>query len=456
MLSQPAPGSAVAFAFEHDVAAFVVALAATWRRGHTVALPVDARRLAVGGTLRLPGVVGFLHDTGAGTGIHVPALAPPEPAAPALDADWLHPGPLWSCAPAANGGVEPRVVSAAALQAELAAAIAAAPLAPGDRLCTTYAPGHLPALAVGILAPLQQGAAVFGAVDVPAPALAQQLAAHAATALLASPDRLRDLARAPAGTFSALRSVRTLGWLDATSRQRWRQRHGLEVVGLGAPSSSAASTPATTALLEALFAMPGVCDAALARLAPPQAVAPRWCVVVQGEEVQGEALSAPRVQDALAPLLAPDEPAPLVAVVDRLGRDVNGALPEAAVFHACGRTAAGAVPNRALGFGELCRAGEVVRCAVAVPSDFAGFEGHFHGHPVLSGAVQLHDVVLPVLRRALAHAVVCREFADVKFLARIEPGHQVELTLTFTADGRGASFVLARGEVRCTTGRVLW
>jgi hypothetical protein len=75
---------------------------------------------------------------------------------------------------------------------------------------------------------------------------------------------------------------------------------------------------------------------------------------------------------------------------------------------------------------------------------------------VLSGAVQLHDVVLPVLRRALAHAVVCREFADVKFLARIEPGHQVELTLTFTADGRGASFVLARGEVRCTTGRVLW
>jgi hypothetical protein len=44
----------------------------------------------------------------------------------------------------------------------------------------------------------------------------------------------------------------------------------------------------------------------------------------------------------------------------------------------------------------------------------------------------------------------------VKFLARIEPGHQVELTLTFTADGRGASFVLARGEVRCTTGRVLW
>lgn len=43
----------VAFAFENDTPAFVVALLASWARGLTVALPADARRYSVA---PLPGV----------------------------------------------------------------------------------------------------------------------------------------------------------------------------------------------------------------------------------------------------------------------------------------------------------------------------------------------------------------------------------------------------------------
>jgi hypothetical protein len=142
--------------------------------------------------------------------------------------------------------------------------------------------------------------------------------------------------------------------------------------------------------------------------------------------------------------------------VAQLPRDVNGMLPPSAVLHACGRTGDGAVPNRALQWGEPVVDGPTWRCTVALPRDFAGFEGHFVGHPVLSGVVQLHDVVLPALQRAAGRAITVTDYGELKFLARIQPGETLDVTVQANADGRSASFVLARGDVRCTTGRAAW
>lgn len=437
-LPPPRPGSLVAFAFEHDHADFLVALAAVWRRGHDVALPHDARRHAVGPTLQLPDVLAFVHDTGAGTGICVPHRP------------WAEPGPgesiapvgsLVACAPDQSGRLQRTPVARADLQLQLSRFASRGFVAAGDRLLTTYAPGHLPALVPGLLGPLQCGASIVSAVALGTAQLLERLGANRASHLLTSPDRLRELAREPLGALVSLRRVFTLGQVDATTAARLRSSHGLEVVELGA--TNCAEPP----FAAAMFARPDVVDAAFVQVAEP---APRWFGVVAGR-------SLPRAElAALAAAACPGEPAPVLVTVEHLPRDVNGRLPPSAVLHACGRTADGLAPNRAIAWSEPMVAGDNWRASASLPGDFAGFEGHFFGHPVLSGAVQLHDLVLPALRAAVGAEVQVTEFGELKFLARIQPGETLDVHVQLTADRGAASFVLQRGDVRCTTGKAAW
>lgn len=435
------PGSLVAFAFEHDHADFLVSLWAVWQRGHDVALPHDARRHAVGPTLLLPEVVAFVHDTGAGTGLCVPHRPWPVgehggPVAPI--------GSLVACGPDASGLLQRTALARAELQFQLSMFRSRDLVAAGDRWLTTYAPGHLPALVPGLLGPLQSGASIVSAVALGTPQLLERLGAHRATHLLASPDRLRELVRQPGGTLASLRRVFTLGRVDATTAAQLRARHGLEVLELGAGNS------AEPPFAAALFARPDVDDAAFVQVGPPAEPAPRWFVVVAGR-------SLPRAElAALAAAACPGEATPVLTTVERLPRDVNGELPATAVLHACGRTADGRVPNRAIAWSEPVVAGDSWRATACLPGDFAGFEGHFFGHPVLSGAVQLHDVVLPALRAAVGAEVQVTEFGELKFLARIQPGEMLEVHLQMAADRTAASFVLQRGDVRCTTGKAAW
>ena len=445
-LPAPTPGSHVAFAFEHDHAAFAVALAAVWQRGHAVALPRDARRYAVGPTLRLPEVAAFVHDTGAGTGVCVPDRAWPVAGA-AAPANWLAPGALTVCDPDAAFVVARAPLSAAELGQQVTAFARAGLLAAGDRLAVTVAPGHPPALVPGLLGPLQVGASVVAAVGLATAALLERLHAHAVTHLLTSPDRLRELASLPAAALPPLRSVWSLGTPDAATVARWRDVHGVVVHSL---VSSTAAERAAQPLVAAMLARDGVDDVAVVSLTPPGEPGPRWFVAVAGA-------SLPRAELARhAATACPGEPAPIVTTVERLRRDVNGGLPASAVLHACGRRADGAVPKRALGWGEPRRDGDRVAVPVVLPADYAGFDGHFVGHPVLSGAVQLHDLVLPALRRALGRFVAPSDYGELKFLARISPGESVEVVLTFGADGRSVTFVVVRGDVNCTTGRASW
>lgn len=440
-LPQPRPGSLVAFAFEHDHADFLVALAAVWRRGHDVALPHDARRHAVGPTLQLPEVLAFVHDTGAGTGLCVPQRPWPEPGPGDSGAPV---GSLVACVPDQGGRLQRTPLSRAELQFQLSRFASRGFVAAGDRLLTTYAPGHLPALVPGLLGPLQCGASIVSAVALGPSQLLERLRTGHASHLLTSPDRLRELARQPVGALAPLRRVSTLGHADATTAALLRSRHGLEVAELEA--THGAEPP----FAAALFARPDVVDAAFVQVLPPAEPAPRWFGVVAGHALPRAELAA------LAAAACPGEAAPVLTTVEHLPRDVNGQLPSSAVLHACGRTADGRAPNRAIAWSEPVLAGDSWRAFATLPGDFAGFEGHFFGHPVLSGAVQLHDLVLPALRAAVGAEVQVAEFGELKFLARIQPGETLDVHVQLTADRGAASFVLQRGDVRCTTGKAAW
>jgi uncharacterized membrane protein len=89
-----------------------------------------------------------------------------------------------------------------------------------------------------------------------------------------------------------------------------------------------------------------------------------------------------------------------------------------------------------------------------VPEDYAFFNGHFPGYPVLAAAVQLHELVLPCLARALPQAGPLTRLAAVKFPGRIRPGDDIEVTLDIVPGVEEVQFEITRSGERCTTGRL--
>jgi uncharacterized membrane protein len=89
-----------------------------------------------------------------------------------------------------------------------------------------------------------------------------------------------------------------------------------------------------------------------------------------------------------------------------------------------------------------------------LPEDYAFFAGHFPGYPVLAGAVQLHELILPCLRRVRPEAGPLERLTGLKFPKRICPGDALEVRLGLNDDRGEVEFEILRGEVRCTQGRL--
>lgn len=91
-----------------------------------------------------------------------------------------------------------------------------------------------------------------------------------------------------------------------------------------------------------------------------------------------------------------------------------------------------------------------------LPEDYIFFEGHFPTYPVLAGAVQLHELVLPCLKRVQPKFTGVTKLTGLKFPARLGPGQPVEVVLRLEEDGaRGnAYFEISRDGVSCSTGRL--
>lgn len=95
---------------------------------------------------------------------------------------------------------------------------------------------------------------------------------------------------------------------------------------------------------------------------------------------------------------------------------------------------------------------------VRVPERYGYFNGHFAGYPLLPGAAQLSELVIPFVRALQPELGRLTRMARLKFQERIVPNDLIEVSLTF-ADAasaeRGVEFVLRRDEKVCASGR-LW
>jgi len=450
-LPDPSPGSHVAFAFGRDRGACIAALLGAWARGHAVALPADARRQSVAPVLERAEVVAFVHDTGVGRGIDVPRLlAVPDAAGQAL-AELPLPGGLAAFASEPSGSTAAVRFTGDMLAAQIDALIRQVALPQAVRVITSGTPTFLPGLLLGALAPLRLGGA-FG-VDTPVgpAATAALVRAHRAQVLVSAPFQLRELARLSAGELAPLALVVVAGGnLDDRTLLALRHRHGLVVRAVPSPGVDVAA-PAEAALTAALLGIDGVLDAATALAGDAAGDATRLLAAVAAPGVADEVLVA-RL-GALHPANTP----PLLRRLDVLPRDPNGGLSRSMLFSLLGCRADGTPQCRTLTWQHDAAQAAATSChrfTTRLPAEFFAFAGHFPSYPVLAGAVQLQELVLPCLRRVRPDARELTGVVDLKFLARIAPGDEVEVALCSLPAGDAVLFVISRGTTRCSSGRL--
>jgi hypothetical protein len=91
-----------------------------------------------------------------------------------------------------------------------------------------------------------------------------------------------------------------------------------------------------------------------------------------------------------------------------------------------------------------------------LPEAYAYFEGHFPAYPVLAAAVQLHELVLPCLRRSRPDLGPLRHLKGLKFLERIGPGECLDVTLEWDTDSVQVDFEIRAKGVRASVGTLVF
>ena len=89
---------------------------------------------------------------------------------------------------------------------------------------------------------------------------------------------------------------------------------------------------------------------------------------------------------------------------------------------------------------------------LCIPADYAWFEGHFEGYPVLAGAVQLKEIILPSIRLAFPALGPVRSMNRVKFNQRILPGDELVVQLKLQPSTEVVAFAIDRDGDSCSSG----
>ena len=142
--------------------------------------------------------------------------------------------------------------------------------------------------------------------------------------------------------------------------------------------------------------------------------------------------------------------------VESIPREENGKLPRARMLALFGLRADERPLEAALEFGALAREAsgepERVQVDVKLPEDWSWFDGHFEGYPVLAGAVQLKELVLPVVARAFPGLGSVESLQRVKFSGRIVPGDALTVVLERTRSRQRVHFEIRRHGELCSSG----
>lgn len=445
-LPAPSPGSMVTFAFGHDRAAFAAALLGSWLAGHGVALPESDRRASVLPVMLRPEHAEFLHDCGVRRGIDVSELLAAERTAAITVPPLLPPDPdrivLETHTPGGDGRIGIERFTASELTAAIERAIDDLELARGEVAVHGFAPMFLPAVLVGLLAPLR----LHGGFGLDHPKSVAELADAAAAAeaaiLLCSAPQLRGLAELPAGRLGGLSAVLTDGPPPDRPAELVRDRHDVRV---GAALGDEVDALATCT--ERLFAIDGVVDAGVG-IAPPDAPAEAFVAIVGPDSVLLSARAA-------AAAVFEEHVELVLRTVEAVPRDPNGRVDFGDLCARLGRGRDGARVTRELSWrSELEDGGDEQRYRTQLPRRYAFFEGHFTTYAVLAGGVQLQELVLPCIRAARPAIGPLERLDGVKFLARIAPGDELVVRLSGLSEGRRVQFEIWCGDTRCTSGKL--
>ncbi len=91
---------------------------------------------------------------------------------------------------------------------------------------------------------------------------------------------------------------------------------------------------------------------------------------------------------------------------------------------------------------------------VAVPENYAHYGGHFDAYPVMAGVVQLHELLLPLVRQHRPAWGSLRALSRVKFMGRIAPGDRVAVRLAFSQGEAECEFWVRLDDRSVSAGRM--
>jgi len=116
-------------------------------------------------------------------------------------------------------------------------------------------------------------------------------------------------------------------------------------------------------------------------------------------------------------------------VVDAIPKDENGKVPRDRLLRLFDLQPSGKPENWLVEWGEPVigreRDRERLEISARIPEDYAWFEGHYENYPVLAGAVQLKELILPTVKRAFSELGSVLAMNRIKFTGRILPGDRV-------------------------------
>jgi acyl-coenzyme A synthetase/AMP-(fatty) acid ligase len=160
-----------------------------------------------------------------------------------------------------------------------------------------------------------------------------------------------------------------------------------------------------------------------------------------------------------AALLKKFEPSCLprrVLGVDALPKEANGKTPRDRLLRLFGLAPDGGAPNWSLEWGAPTRRSadgkESLERSVRIPEDYAWFEGHFEQFPVLAGAAQLKDLILPIVAQAFPTLGAVTAMSRVKFSGRILPGDEITVRVERGARPDRVEFEIRKTDEVCSRG----
>lgn len=97
---------------------------------------------------------------------------------------------------------------------------------------------------------------------------------------------------------------------------------------------------------------------------------------------------------------------------------------------------------------------QAVSVTLHVPATLPWFRGHFPGHPILPGVVQL-AWAMNYSREHFGFDPAAERVVDLKFMRVIRPAARLTLDLGWSEDQRSLSFRFSEGASLCSSGRFI-